>query len=243
MQKANTSARKRTPGRFWGGVLSVASLMGIGRRSNDTKGETADSGRPRPPAPAAASAPTPRVVASPASGQRADSRPQSIATPAPNAGPAKPSDDDTENEIVGNGPLAQARRRERARCEAILGCEAAAWNFALAKGLAFDTRMPRQEAIALLEASPAAPEAGISWQRSRDRARRNPRVGSDGPAVSAHAAGAASWDAAFAKANPAALGGSVGSAESIRRETRPPAVEGTSSASEPGGHLRAALQL
>src|SRR5262249_12026953 len=114
-------------------------------------------------------------------------------------------------------------------------------NFALAKGLAFDTRMPRQEAIALLESSPPAPEAGISWQRSRDRARRNPRVGTDGPPISAHAAGAASWDTAFAKANPAALSGSVGAAESMRQNATPPWVEGTSSASEPGGHLRAAM--
>jgi hypothetical protein len=109
---------------------------------------------------------------------------------------------DAELESGASPLVLAARRRERERCNAILGCDAAVRNFEMAKSLAFATRVPREEAIALLESSPPAPEAAIGGKRSQERARRNPRVGAEGPKLPAQAAIAASWDAAFAKANP-----------------------------------------
>jgi len=60
-------------------------------------------------------------------------------------------DDDSSDEMHGH---AAARRRERSRCAAIMGCQAAARNPALAAGLAFKTRLSRQEAIQFLESLP-----------------------------------------------------------------------------------------
>lgn len=108
-------------------------------------------------------------------------------------------DDDDETEMRGHSEAASARRREQARCAAIFASKAAAFNPALAANLAFRTRLPRSEAVAMLEASPPAVVSGPA----NDRAARNPRVG---PGNSMHAdsrqAIAASWDHAFAKVNP-----------------------------------------
>lgn len=64
------------------------------------------------------------------------------------------SDEDSIEEMHGNSVAAAARRRERARCAAIMGCEAAAKNPSLAAGLAFQTRLRRREAIQFLESLP-----------------------------------------------------------------------------------------
>lgn len=104
-------------------------------------------------------------------------------------------DDDDESEMRGSSAAASARRREQARCAAIFATRAAARNPALAAQLAFKTRLPRSEAIAMLEAPPP-PAMG-------ERAARNPRIGAGGsPEVTSRQAIAAGWDRAFAKANP-----------------------------------------
>lgn len=63
-------------------------------------------------------------------------------------------EDDSNDEMHGHAAVAAARRRERTRCAAIMGCQAAAKNPALAAGLAFKTRLTRQEAIQFLESLP-----------------------------------------------------------------------------------------
>nr|WP_223961953.1 hypothetical protein [Burkholderia diffusa] len=105
-------------------------------------------------------------------------------------------DDDDESEMRGSSATARARRREQARCAAIFNTRAAARNPQLAAQLAFTTRLPRDEAIALLEAAPTPPAAP-------DRAARNPRVGPGGsPEALSRQAIAAGWDRAFEQVNP-----------------------------------------
>lgn len=105
--------------------------------------------------------------------------------------------EDREVEMRGNSPAAQARRREQARCAAIFASPAAGKNPALAANLAFKTRMTRQEALVVLESTPAAAGPG-----NAARAARNPNVGSgaSGSPTSAQAV-ASSWDRTFAKVN------------------------------------------
>ena len=77
--------------------------------------------------------------------------------PAPPKRPAAPglSDEDSDVEMRGDSEVARARRRERARCKAILMSDVGLRNPALAQGLAFRTGMPRSEALATLAAVPA----------------------------------------------------------------------------------------
>ncbi|MDE2081089.1 MAG: hypothetical protein KGI90_07045 [Burkholderiales bacterium] len=101
--------------------------------------------------------------------------------PAPAARVATPpADHDPEHELHGASPVAAARRREQARCEAILA--AGAHDPVLAANLAFTTRVPRDEALALLASgAPAAPAAA-----------HRPRRPTVAPRV------ASGWDTAFA---------------------------------------------
>jgi hypothetical protein len=101
--------------------------------------------------------------------------------------------DDDEDEMSGKSAAASARRRERARCAAIFGSKAAGRNPVLAANLAFNTRMTRKEAIAVLESTPAAVQPGA------DRSGRNPVLGSGASAGrNPKQAIASSWDQAFA---------------------------------------------
>jgi hypothetical protein len=110
-------------------------------------------------------------------------------------GPGDEDEDDAE-ELHGKSIVASARLREQARCAAIMNCRAAGRNVPLAARLALTTRMTRDEAIGILEDTPAAPEPA-----SQSRASRNPRLGSGGDvAVDSKAALSASWDRAFEKA-------------------------------------------
>ncbi|WP_175811044.1 hypothetical protein [Burkholderia anthina] len=103
------------------------------------------------------------------------------------------NDDDDEEEMRGKSASARARRRERARCAAIFGCKAAAKNPVLAANLAFNTSMTRQQAIQVLNDTPA-PQATYG-------SRRNPNLGAGGEqSQSREQAAASSWDRAFAKA-------------------------------------------
>ncbi|WP_342616979.1 hypothetical protein [Rhodoferax sp. GW822-FHT02A01] len=73
--------------------------------------------------------------------------------------------EDPPEEMRGSSPIAVARRRERARCAAIIGHDAAASNMVLAANLAFKTRMTRAEAMAVL-ADTAAGQRSKPVQRS-----------------------------------------------------------------------------
>lgn len=109
-------------------------------------------------------------------------------------------DDDDDEEMRGKSAIARARLREQARCASIFACETAGRNPTLAANLAFRTRLPRQEAIAVLQGTPAPASAASA--ASAERAARNPRVGPGGsPYLDTQQAIAASWDRAFARVN------------------------------------------
>lgn len=71
-----------------------------------------------------------------------------------------------------------ARRHERARCAAILTHPAAARAPELAARLAFATRLPRSEAVALLDAAPASAGTGNRGIDARMSSQAPPRVAS-----------------------------------------------------------------
>jgi hypothetical protein len=62
--------------------------------------------------------------------------------------------EDSDEEMRGDSAAANARRRERARCAAIMNCQAAARNPALAANLAFKSSLGRTQAVQLLESVP-----------------------------------------------------------------------------------------
>ncbi|MGF6549316.1 hypothetical protein [Paraburkholderia youngii] len=108
-----------------------------------------------------------------------------------------PDAEDDDDEMRGKSAAARARRRERARCAAIMGSKAAARNVELAANLAFKTSMTRQEALAILRSSPGASTAS----QSQRRADRNPQLGAGGEMQRNPQREAVSgWDRAFAKA-------------------------------------------
>jgi hypothetical protein len=99
---------------------------------------------PSTPSPALPEHQQPRAPASPLKpGQAAPEGPQQSRRASAPVG-----DDD---EMLGDTVAAAARRRERARCAAIVTCAAGLKNPDLAYGLAFETRMTRLEAVMLLE--------------------------------------------------------------------------------------------
>lgn len=67
-------------------------------------------------------------------------------------------DDDSAEEMRGTGPAAAARRRERERCQAIVGSPVGLRHPALAASLAFGSRLRRSEAIVLLHACDRPPQ-------------------------------------------------------------------------------------
>lgn len=105
--------------------------------------------------------------------------------------------DDDEEELTGKGKKASARRRERARCRAVLTSPHAAKNPGVAMYLALQTAMPRQQVVAMLEAMPK----GAGGLDARMAGVPQPPVGAGAapqPAQGAVAM-ASAWDAAFAK--------------------------------------------
>jgi len=106
-----------------------------------------------------------------------------------------PDAEDDDDEMRGKSAVARARRREQARCAAIMGSKAAGRNVELAANLAFKTRMTRPEALAILRTSPA----GASSQ-SQARAARNPRLGAGGSVQrNSSQEASAGWERAFSK--------------------------------------------
>jgi len=102
-------------------------------------------------------------------------------------------EEDEDVEMRGSSPIAQARLREQRRCAAIFASSAAAKNPVLAANLAFCTRMTRTEALAVLEATPAASAAQV-------RTRHNPDVGTGASAsLTTKQAVDKSLDLAFSK--------------------------------------------
>lgn len=109
-----------------------------------------------------------------------------------------PDAEDDDDEMRGKSAAASARRRERARCAAIMGSKAAGRNVELAANLAFKTSMTRQEALAILRSSPGASSAS----QSQRRADRNPQLGAGGEvARNPQREASAGWDRAFSKAS------------------------------------------
>jgi len=117
-------------------------------------------------------------------------------------------EDDDKDEMHGRSAKASARLREQERIAAILGNKAAANNLPLAISLACETRMTRQEALAVLRG-----QAGRSQRdddddrddrRSRhareDRSSRNVNLNGGGADVTGPQAVAKGWEAAFTKA-------------------------------------------
>ncbi|HET6606738.1 MAG TPA: hypothetical protein VFG62_08725 [Rhodopila sp.] len=95
-------------------------------------------------------------------------------------------DDDSDGADMRKGKARSARLRERARCAAIFADAAAANNPALAATLAFNTDMPRSQAVAVLRAGgSAAPKKPSLYERmSREN---HPRVGASDPGKPAEA--------------------------------------------------------
>ncbi|WP_227105157.1 hypothetical protein [Chromobacterium rhizoryzae] len=105
--------------------------------------------------------------------------------------------DDDEDELRGKSSAASARRRERARCAAIMGSKYAAGNPVLAANLAFNTSMTRKQAVAVLRDTPAASSPG------QGRSARNPALGAGGErSGNSRAAAASSWDTSMQRARP-----------------------------------------
>jgi hypothetical protein len=163
-------------------VLSFAHLALLGSAA---KGSGKGSSKPSPaPAPAArTTAPAKTVKAA-----RQPSRPARAAA-------AASSEGDPSAELRGDSPASLARQRERARCEAIVMSPAGLANLSMAKHLAFDTTVTRDEALQLLAMAPQPKARGMSAAASAARASRNPSLGCGGslPVCSSQAR-AATWD-------------------------------------------------
>lgn len=89
-------------------------------------------------------------------------------------------DDDSDGNDMRKEKARSARLRERARCAAIFADSAAANNPGLAATLAFNTDMPRSQAVAVLRAGGASTPQRISLD-SRMRAVKTPNVGTSDP--------------------------------------------------------------
>lgn len=124
--------------------------------------------------------------------------------PEPEDPEGDPEEEDPDEEMRGNSAAAQARRRERARCEAIFASPHAAGRADVAAQLAFRTTMPRSAAIESLAALARADGGGGRRRRAgldeRMEGADNPRLTPGAPEKSSAAQVAASWDAVMQRA-------------------------------------------
>jgi hypothetical protein len=200
------------------GASSVAHLVGLGRLTS--------AGKPSTPSPTvavtdAAAETQAEVQAEAVVGAPFDppagvaGEPAVAAVPAAEIEDGEDDDvekDDDEEEMAGKGRKASARRRERARCRAVLTSPHAAKNPGVAMYLALQTAMPRQQVLAMLEAMPK----GAGGLDARMAGVPQPPVGAGAapqPGQSAVAI-ASAWDAAFAK------GGVQGSRSAAANDSR-----------------------
>lgn len=108
---------------------------------------------------------------------------------------------DPDSELTGGlATVLAARIRERNRIEAIVTSPAGQARPAMARTLAFNSRVPRAAAIALMQEAPGEPDRAAL---SASRASRNPRLSTALPDESSTSAPAiaARWARAFARAN------------------------------------------
>ena len=82
--------------------------------------------------------------------------------------PVVASSGDPRAEMQGDGPIADARRRERARCETIVRTGMAAGELDLAESIAFDTTESRRAATAFIKSRSEAPkkDRARTWSRA-----------------------------------------------------------------------------
>ncbi|AQS88264.1 hypothetical protein AA101099_1780 [Neoasaia chiangmaiensis NBRC 101099] len=107
-------------------------------------------------------------------------------------------DDDADDE---EDPKARAaRKRERARCAAIFGSKSAGKRPDLAAHLAFNTSLPRREAVSLLKAAAAGEEPKKTGLSARMESFGDFRVSGSAPSPNRRQAVTSSWDAAAASA-------------------------------------------
>ena len=120
--------------------------------------------------------------------------------PKPNEAEDAPEGEDDEGEknpdeeMLGNTPAAQARARERARCMAIFADAAADANPGLAATLAFETMLPRDQAIRVLRAGGVPQGSKKPGLSERMAAVNAPHITPDAPAVGPKEAVASFWD-------------------------------------------------
>jgi len=110
-------------------------------------------------------------------------------------------DDEFDAEDEEDDPKAKAaRKRERARCAAIFGSSAAATRPDLAAHLAFNTSLPRREAVSLLREAAKGDAKASRGLASRMADYGDHRVSASSPPPSGHRHVASSWDAAGQRA-------------------------------------------
>ncbi|GBQ32253.1 hypothetical protein [Gluconacetobacter azotocaptans] len=109
------------------------------------------------------------------------------------------ADDETDED---DPQASAARSRERARCAAIFRSKAAATRPDLAAHLAFNTSLPRNQAVDLLRASAAGAQSrsGDTGLSARMRAFGDTRVGMDRAAPDESVGASRSWEASAARA-------------------------------------------
>lgn len=188
------------------GASPFAHLLGLGRASAKSKAETEEDRKEdeRDEKEAAAA-----ETEGEEDRREEDEKPEGKKAAGKKAAAETEGDDDEEDEeeMRGKSAAADARRRERARCEAIFASSAAAGQPHVAAQLAFGTTMGAKAAIKLMETTTlnaAAPAPKRSSLDERMAAHRTPVIGS-GPAAAKPAAGqpgsaAASAIAAYRKA-------------------------------------------
>jgi hypothetical protein len=213
------------------GASSVAHLVGLGRLTAAGKPRVVPvvAGAPEASADVAAApavvpvepdvGAAPVVAADPGLAVPALGAAPMVAPPADDEEDGENDDDekdDDDMEMAGKGKKAGARRRERARCRAIMQSPHAAKNPGIAMHLALQTPMTRQAALALLEAMPK----GAGGLDARMASEPRVQVGDGGARPGGAVAVASSWDKAFATTSRSSSGAANDSRSVMDRAMR-----------------------